>query len=812
MTGVPPGGPPGLRLLGPPPEAGPPAPAADRPGRVRRRFVLRGVVQGVGFRPYVHGLATALGLAGTVHNDAGGLVCDVEGTPEAVDAFAARLVTGAPPLAVVDDVRATDLPPRGGGGFRIERSAAGADDVPTLAAPDVATCEDCLREIADPADRRYRHPFATCTNCGPRFTITTALPYDRATTTMAGFPMCGECAREYADPADRRFHAQPIACPDCGPRLQFLTRDDDGAEVVRTDGDEAALGAARTLLRDGGVLAVKGVGGYHLACRAVDDVAVGTLRRRKRRGAKPFAVMAPDLATARGLVAVDDVAERLLTGPARPIVLLPRRPGAPVAVAPGNPDLGVFLPYTPLHALLLGDGPDGRGPGALVMTSGNLGGEPIVADDAAALDRLGPLADGWLRHDRPIHVPCDDSVVRVVDGEELPVRRSRGYAPLPVALPVAVPPTLAAGAELKNTVCLADGRRAWLSGHVGDMDDLATLEAATAAERHLEHLTTVRPRIVAADAHPGYRSRSWAAEQVRRRTGVRGLSDVQHHHAHVAALLAEHGVPPDRPVVGIAFDGTGYGTDGAVWGGEVLLATARSFRRVAHLGYVPLPGGDVTVDRPYRMALAHLAAAGLAWDPDLPPVAACPLPERRVLAHQLTTGLGCVPTSSVGRLFDAVAALVGVRQVVDFEAQAAIELEAAARGADPGGRRYAFPVRPGPVRTADPAPVVRAVVEDVRVGVPAGVVAARFHAALAELVRVLARAACRAGGTDVVGLTGGVFQNAVLLSAASRALADDGWTVLRHRVVPPNDGGLCLGQALVAGARAAGGLPERRKG
>jgi len=386
-----------------------------------------------------------------------------------------------------------------------------------------------------------------------------------------------------------------------------------------------------------------------------------------------------------------------------------------------------------------------------------------------------------------------------VDGEELPVRRSRGYAPLPVPLPVEVPPVVGVGAELKNTVCLAAGRRAWLSGHVGDMDDLATLAVAAAAQEHLEHLTGVRPRRAAADLHPGYRSLARATGTA----GPPGAYRVQHHHAHVAALLAEHGLPPGQRIVGIAFDGTGLGTDGAIWGGEVLLADAAGFTRLGHLGYVPLAGGDASVERPYRMALAHLAAAGVPWDPDLPAVAACPLPERRVLAHQLSTGLGCVPTSSVGRLFDAVAALAGVRQVVDFEAQAAVELEAAARGVDPGGRRYPFPVGPGPVHVLDPGPLVRAAAQDVLAGVPAGVVAARFHAALAAAVGELAARACAASGVEVVGLTGGVFQNALLLSAATAALRADGRTVLRHRVVPPNDGGLSLGQAYVAGVAGA---------
>lgn len=771
---------------------GPPGPApVPGPARSRRRFVVHGIVQGVGFRPFVHALATELGLAGAVHNDSGGVVAEVEGTPAAVAAFAARLRTEPPPLAVVERVLETPVPPCGGSGFRIDASARSSADR-TLAAPDVATCDDCLAELRDPADRRYRHPFLTCTHCGPRFTITTDLPYDRANTTMAGFPMCAACAREYRDPTDRRFHAQPIACPDCGPRLEFVA---PAGEPVT--GTEPALAAARRLLAGGGVLAVKGLGGYHLACRAGDDAAVVRLRERKRRGAKPFAVLVRDLATVERLTVVDESAARLLTDRARPIVLLPRRTGAGEvadAVAPGNPDLGVLLPYTPLHHLLLGDGPDGPGPAALVLTSGNLGGEPIVADDDEALTRLAGLADGWLRHDRPIHVPCDDSVLRVVDGEVVPVRRSRGYAPLPVTLPVSVPPTLAVGADLKNACAVGSGRRAWLSGHIGDMDDLATWQAATAAERHLEHLTGVRPQRLVADAHPGYRSRAWAHE----RAAGRPVDTVQHHHAHVAALMAEHGYDGSTPIVGMAFDGTGYGTDGAVWGGEVLVADYAGFDRFAHLGYVPLAGGDASVHRPYRMALAHLAAAGVAWDDDLPPVAACPGRELVALAHQLRTGLGCVPTSSMGRLFDAVASLAGVRHVVDFEAQAAIELEAQARRAPPGEQGYRFGVVDGEPVVADPGPVVRAVVEDVRAGVPAGVIGARFHAAVADLVVVLARRLRAERGLIAVGLTGGVFQNALLLSATGRALAADGFTVLRHRLVPPNDGGLALGQLLVA--------------
>jgi hydrogenase maturation protein HypF len=768
------------------------------PVLARRRFVVRGLVQGVGFRPFVHALATELALAGSVRNDTGGVVIEVEGPGVALDGFARRLRADAPPLAVIDEIAATHLPPTGRSGFRIDRSRQTGGGR-TAAAPDVATCADCLRELADPTDRRYRHPFITCTNCGPRFTIITDLPYDRPVTTMAHFPMCADCAREYADPADRRFHAQPIACPACGPRLEFL-----GPAGQRVTGEDA-LAAARGLLADGGVVAVKGLGGYHLACAATDERAVAALRRRKRRGDKPFAVMVADLAAARELAEIADLEAALLTGPARPIVLVARRADAraPVAasVAPGNPDLGLLLPYTPVHHLLLGLPGDPPGPGPLVMTSGNLGGEPIAYDDADARGRLAPLVDGWLRHDRPIHIPCDDSVVRVVDGAELPVRRSRGHAPLPLRLPFGVPPSVAVGADMKNTCALGAGTSAWLSGHIGDMDDLATLTAFGRAERHLEHLTGVRPQRLVADAHPDYRSRAWAE----RHADGRPLTTVHHHHAHVAAVMGEHGLDGTRPVVGVTFDGTGYGTDGAVWGGEVLVADYAGFRRFAHLAYVPLPGGDVAVRRPYRMALAHLRAAGVAWEDDLPPVAACPPAERAVLAHQLGSGLGCAPTSSMGRLFDAVSALLGVRQVVDFEAQAAIELESRSRGVAPGEAAYAFTVRDGargePL-IADPGPVIRAVVADLRAGVPAGTAGARFHAAVVALVLALAGRARRELDLHHVALTGGVFQNALLLASTGRALRDAGFSVLRHRHVPPGDGGLALGQLLVAAAVA----------
>lgn len=756
--------------------------------RRRLRIRVRGVVQGVGFRPFVYTRATAEGLSGAVRNDGSGAVMELEGDDDALESFVATLRHHPPPLAMIEEMSMEELPLSGGTGFTIADTSR-CDGGRTLTSPDVATCADCAAELADPADRRFRHPFINCTNCGPRFTIIGSLPYDRAATTMSRFAMCADCAREYSDPADRRFHAQPVCCPNCGPSLRYRTA--DGADTP----GEGGLTQARELLRDGGILAVKGIGGYHLACDATDGAAVAELRRRKRRGDKPFAVMVPTLAAARALVDVDDADARALAGVQRPIVLLARRPDAAVAdaVAPHNPDLGVLLAYAPLHTLLFGLPGDTPGPHTLVMTSGNLGGEPICFTDDDATERLADLADGWLMHDRDILIPCDDSVIRMVDGEQLPIRRSRGYAPLPVALPVVVPPTLAVGGDLKNTLAVADGRYAWLSQHVGDMDDLATLTAFDAAQRHLCQLTGVDPEIVVADAHPRYRSSEWA----RRHASGRPVTHVQHHHAHIAAVMAEHGLDGNQPVLGFAFDGTGYGPDVAVWGGEVMLADYKGYRRLAHLRYVPLAGGDVSVMKPYRMALAHLWAAGLPWDDDLPPVRACRADERHVLRHQLDTGLACVPTSSMGRLFDAVAALAGVRQEVDYEAQAAMELEGLARHGDAGAVRYTFHVDASTeTRLFDPAPVLEAVITDVRAGVPAAVIGARFHLSLSDLVVELAMAA----EPSTVALSGGVFQNALLLRLVTRALRSKGFDVITHRLVPPNDGGLALGQLLIGNA------------
>ncbi|GGW77196.1 carbamoyltransferase [Streptomyces lucensis JCM 4490] len=774
---------------------------APATGPVRRRLTVRGTVQGVGFRPHVHRLAAGLSLAGFVGNTGDGVHIEVEGPAPEVDRFCELLAKQPPPLATVTGVLGEDLPATGDTGpfaIRSTERAAGRTQLP----PDTATCADCLRELSDPADRRHRHPFITCTHCGPRFTIATGMPYDRAVTTMAGFPMCPACAREYRDPADRRFHAQPVACPGCGPRLGLVPADGTGIRPAR---DAGALAAARELLATGRILAVKGVGGYHLACDATDARAVAALRTRKERGGKAFAVMCADLPTAERIAVLTDAERAVLTGARRPIVLLRRRTppdGLCLAgqVCPGSPHVGVMLPYTPVHSLLFGLPGDPPGPRALVMTSGNRSGEPIVTDDAEALTRLAGIADAWLVHDRPIASPCDDSLLRVrADGTEQVLRRSRGHVPRPLRLPVPVRPTLAVGGDLKNALCLGEGDHAWFGPHIGDMGELATLRAAERAELHLARLTGVTPRLVAADRHPGYHSAAMARTRAARLPSSTPFL-VQHHHAHIASAMAEHGLDGGTPVIGVAFDGTGYGDDGTVWGGEVLLADYTGYRRFGHLAPAPLPGGDAGVANPCRLALARLWAAGLPWEPELPSVVACSPAERAVLRRQLQRQVACVPTSSMGRLFDAVSSLVGVCQRARYEAQAAMELETAALAAWDGDT-VAYPFGLGGAGTVviSPTPMLRALLDDLRRGTPAAVLAARFHRGVAHAVAGVCRRARAATGLATVALTGGVFANGLLEESCAGLLAGDGFTVLRHGEVPPNDGGLALGQLMVAG-------------
>jgi hydrogenase maturation protein HypF len=721
------------------------------------RVRVEGTVQGVGFRPYVYRLARELELGGYVLNDERGVLVEVEGEPGAVARFVERLPAEAPPLARVEQLLAEEVEPRGSTAFAIAASTRnGSADAPVAA--DSATCDECLAEVLDPADRRFRYPFTNCTNCGPRFTIVRAVPYDRPLTTMAGFEMCERCRAEYEDPLDRRFHAQPNACPECGPSLRLgpLAGDDALAEACR------ALDA-------GAVVAVKGLGGFHLACRSDDEEAVAALRARKHREDRPFALMTLDPARLIELSAAD---HELLRGRERPIVIARRRADAPVAasVAPGSPDLGVMLPYTPLHHLLL----DGVA-GDLVMTSGNVSDEPIAYEDAEAVERLAGIADLFLLHDRPIETRVDDSVVRVAGGSRLMVRRSRGFVPDSIPLPLAARrPLLACGAELKSTFCVARGERAWVGHHIGDLKNYETLRSFSDGIAHFEDLFAVAPEVVAHDLHPEYLSSKYALE----REGVE-LVGVQHHHAHLAACLAEHGLR--GPAVGAIYDGAGYGTDGTVWGGELLVGGLAEFTRAAHLWPVRLPGGDRAVREPWRMACAWLEECGL------PPPASRP-DAWDAVASMCRSGFGAPVTTSVGRLFDAVAALCGLRAEVTYEGQAAVELEAVCDASERG----AYPM-PG----LDARETIACVVRDLAAGVPVRAIATRFHRGLASATA----AAIEATGETLAVLSGGVFQNRVLLELTTEALEARGVRVLVPRLLPPNDGGVSYGQAAVAAAR-----------
>jgi len=780
--------------------------------RQRLRLTVSGTVQGVGFRPHVHRLATELNLTGEVSNDTTSVTIEVQGAPRDLDRFRRRLLEDAPPLARITDVDVTSVAPHGSDvGFSITASRTSEGSV-TNAPPDTAPCADCLRELHDPGDRRYRYPFITCTNCGPRFTIITSLPYDRPATTMVGFPLCDPCRAEYEDPTDRRFHAQPVACHHCGPRITLhgpSPSGPSGGDAPATAGQhdsDTTLARAQELLVAGAILAVKGIGGYHLACRADDEAVVATLRARKARPGKPFALMVRDLDVAARLAHLTRAEADILSDPAAPIVLVRRRDDAPLAagVAPGNPLVGLMLPASPLHHLLVAEVPGTHldVPEVLVLTSGNLSEEPLCTDDLEARERLAGIADAFLAHDRPIAVPCDDSVVRVDDIDGRPtttmIRRSRGYVPAPIALPYAGVPVIAVGGQLKTTAGLTDGRQAWLSAHIGDMGTLPTLRAFERTVARFAAMHDVTPARLVADAHPDYTTRRWAEDRKDEPVVL-----VQHHHAHIAAVMVEHGLSGDEPIVGVAFDGTGYGPDGTIWGGEILVADYDGFERVAHLSTVLLPGGDAAIRHPARVALSHLRTAGIAWDGDLPPVTAIPAAERALLSTQLERQLRTVPTSSMGRLFDAVASLLDLRHQITFEAQAAIELEIAATRTADAPVPLSLPVRePDGDRPAvlDAAPLIHGVVAAHRLGSPTGAIALGFHRAVADAVGDVAALVRRGGGPRTVALSGGVFTNALLTQLATSRLQADGFAVLRHERVPPNDGGLALGQ-LAVGAR-----------
>jgi hydrogenase maturation protein HypF len=763
------------------------------PLQERWEVSVRGIVQGVGFRPFVYALARRHGLAGLVRNDAEGVHVEVEGNAERLELFVRRIEAEAPPLAVVEMVSWRPLVALGERDFRIEESREGVRRR-ALVSPDVATCEDCLREVFDPANRRYRYPFTNCTNCGPRFTITRSVPYDRPMTTMSGFEMCPECRHEYDDPSDRRFHAQPNACPDCGPQVRLLDR---FGHELHAKPEDPILRTAR-ILCGRAIVAIKGLGGYHLACDPFDERTVRTLRGRKVRQDKPFALVASDLDQVRDLCILGPEEERLLTSPSRPIVLLQRRGGSGVAeeVAPRQSTLGVMLAYTPLHHLLL----EGAGI-PLVMTSGNNSDEPIAYRDEEAFEQLGDIADYFLIHDRPIHIRTDDSVVRVAGNELYPLRRSRGYAPAPLGMAESFHKhTLACGGELKNTFCVAREQHAFLSHHIGDMENYETLRSFREGVEHYCRLFDVQPELVAYDLHPEYLSTKHARELEEAGLPAAGI---QHHHAHIASCLADNERPARERVIGVAFDGTGYGTDGAVWGGEFFEGSfSEGFVRRAHLEYAPLPGGFAAIRQPWRMALAHLITLyGEEEVLKLPLALVRHAGERniRLIARLVEHGLNTPPTSSAGRLFDAVAALAGVpgTQRTTYEGQAAIELELTAEG--PTDRSYPIKLRPeGDSWIVETQEIVCGVVADLLADGATGEVSSRFHRTMAEVVVAGCERLREAGGTNAVALSGGTFQNMLLLKQVIGLLEEKGFEVYRHRRVPANDGGLALGQAILA--------------
>ena len=789
----------------------------------RQRHTIQGIVQGVGFRPFVYRLAHDLNLTGWVRNTPAGVELEIQGATAQLAAFDSALHTRLPPLALITSHSCADIPVGDEPTFTILPSGTGTADIQI--APDSALCPDCLRELFEPSDRRYRYPFITCTNCGPRYSIITGIPYDRPATTMAGFPLCPDCLHEYRDPLDRRFHAQPIACHTCGPQIRLLSS--SGETVCERD---AAILQAVERLKNGAIIAVKGIGGYHLAVDACNHDAVQKLRERKKRDEKPFAVMVADMGAARLLSRLTGMEERLLDSPEAPIVIVRKQADTPLSplIAPDNGWLGLMLPYAPLHHLLMRDNFQ-----ALVMTSGNVSDEPVAYEDDDALQRLAGLADCFLLHDRPIHIRSDDSVLRVFQGNPLFYRRARGYAPRAVPLPFAVPPLLAAGAELKNAICLADGSRAVLSQHIGDLQNSSTLNSFSHTVSHLSGLLELKPTLVACDLHPDYLSTRYAED-----SGLPVIR-VQHHHAHLASCMAENGL--DGDVIGIIFDGTGYGSDGTIWGGEFLVGGYDGFRRAGHFRPTPLPGGDAAVRAPWRMAMSflYLALGDAAFTLDHPVATLLPEQERKLFARMLQRGLNSPLTSSCGRLFDAVAALLNMRHTVSYDGQGAIELEALAETAEivegkkspfakgdsggfasgveiksppaPLGPRgslcqrgeysYIVSLNDGAPLQLDFSPMFPELLTDHDASVSSAVIAHRFHRTVAAAATEVCLRISASSGLDRIILSGGVFQNRLLSEMIYTSLTDRGLHVFTHRLVPPNDGGIALGQAAIAGRR-----------
>jgi len=762
------------------------------------RISIRGVVQGVGFRPFVYQLALRFGLKGWVCNTSGDVKIEIEGSSEAVQQFLAGLRREAPPRSRIEKMSVHHGQPTGYTLFEIKESLS-EQGAYQLISPDLATCGPCIAELFDPTDRRYHYPFINCTDCGPRLTIIQDIPYDRPNTTMRAFRMCPACQKEYEDPLNRRFHAQPNCCAQCGPRLELT--DPTGMPLESHD----PIADAAKWLKEGKIIALKGIGGFLLACDATDEAVVQRLRERKKRRYKPFALMMPSLQRIKETCFVSTEEETLLTSEKSPIVLLKKRNENLVApgVAPHLKYLGVMLPYTPLHHVLMHE--VGL---PLVMTSGNLSEEPIVGQNEEAVEKLAALADNLLWHNRDIYAPCDDSVTMVEDGQTCILRRARGYAPQPIRLPFETCQVLACGAEFKNTFCMTKDEYAFVSQHVGDMDNYETLVHFEKMLHLYRRLFRLDPVVVAYDMHPDYLATRYARELLESNDALTGVP-VQHHHAHIVSCMVENGIT--KPVLGVAFDGTGYGEDGTIWGGEFLLVEYEKFTRLAHLEYVPLPGGDAAVKRPYRMAVSYLLTLlgeetlsnTLEW------LKGIRAEEIDLIKTQVIKKINAPVTSSAGRLFDAVSSLIGIRQVIDYEGQAAIELEMAATDAGPEQRGYPFHIL-----KADGNRVVRlnalfsSLLEDIHRGVPKATMAWRFHFTVAELISQACQTLSREHGLDHVALSGGVFQNRLLLKLTKRALQEMGLHVLTHRDLPCNDGCISLGQAVIAGSRIKNPPPE----
>lgn len=749
-----------------------------------KKIFIKGIVQGVGFRPFVYSLALKNNLTGWVRNSSNGVEIEINGSPSNMETFLFFLQNAPPALSRIDIMNVVDSNPNRYKEFTIiESNSMEGEFLPV--SPDYCICEDCLKELFDPHNRRYRYPFINCTNCGPRFTIIQDIPYDRPKTTMAPFKMCDQCFAEYKNPLDRRYHAQPTACPVCGPQVSLMIGNEKVAE------GDTAIQVSRRMIQNGKILAVKGLGGYHLACDAANFETVETLRARKKRSEKPFALMAYSLETIQKYCLISPSEKKVLESKERPIVLLETRSVNDLSplVAPSQNHLGFMLPYTPLHYLLLQ--PSEENPTVWVMTSANISDEPIAYQDQEAATRLEKIADGFLIHNREIHMRVDDSVTRIIADKNYPIRRSRGFAPNPVITPLKLPQILATGAELKNTFCLTRDNYAFISHHIGDLENYETLQSFEEAIYHYQKLFRINPELVASDMHPDYLA-SRFAHQYADNLKIPNIH-IQHHHAHLAACLADNQYDREEPVIGLCYDGTGYGTDGAIWGGEILVGNYAQYHRKYHLRYVPLPGGDVSIRIPARMALSHLWANGMEWDNSLPCVSALCMEDKTVLEIQLSKQINTPPTSSMGRLFDAVASLIGVRHKVSYEGQAAIEIEALA---DPGETGF-YPISIGN-GLIDPKPLFEAIIVDLHKNTPIHILSARFHNSIVELSINACKSIRRENNINQVALSGGVWQNKVLLENTTKRLIKEQFDVMIHHTVPTNDGGLSLGQALIA--------------